>query len=412
MREGKRIDVFRSEKRETVRVLITDGNERAALAVTRALGREQVQVIVGAESERSLAGSSRYCQQSFVYPSPYREPERFVARLLEIIQVHNVDAIFPISDIAMHVIGPERARFDPSVRIPCPSAEVFQEISDKYRLMKQAVREGVSIPDTIFVPDGDVDQVLGGINAFPVVVKPGCSLVREGRQWKKTSVCYADSREELQRLYRDKSYLRSPSLIQQRVIGEGQGLFVLMQEGVPLGMFAHRRLRERPPSGGVSVLRESIALPKPMVEATLKLLQRVKWHGVAMVEFKVDADSSKPLLMEINGRFWGSLQLAIDAGVNFPFLLLNMAMGKSETLPENGYRVGVKSRWLLGDLDQLVMRLTKSDRALNLPPGAPSKLRSLVSFCRFFERDLFYEVEDIDDFGPSLLEVLRYVRLA
>jgi hypothetical protein len=158
-------------------------------------------------------------------------------------------------------------------------------------------------------------------------------------------------------------------LIQQRVIGEGQGLFVLMQEGVPLGMFAHRRLRERPPSGGVSVLRESIALPKPMVEATLKLLQRVKWHGVAMV-------------------------------------------GKSETLPENGYRVGVKSRWLLGDLDQLVMRLTKSDRALNLPLGAPSKIRSLVSFCRFFERDLFYEVEDLDDFGPSLLEVLRYVRLA
>jgi predicted ATP-grasp superfamily ATP-dependent carboligase len=278
--------------------------------------------------------------------------------------------------------------------------------------MKQAVREGVSIPDTIFVPDGDVDQVLGGINAFPVVVKPGCSLVREGRQWKKTSVCYADSREELQRLYRDKSYLRSPSLIQQRVIGEGQGLFVLMQEGVPLGMFAHRRLRERPPSGGVSVLRESIALPNPMVEATLKLLQRVKWHGVAMVEFKVDAGNSKPLLMEINGRFWGSLQLAIDAGVNFPFLLLNMAMGKSETLPENGYRVGVKSRWLLGDLDQLVMRLTKSDRALNLPPGAPSKLRSLVSFCRFFERDLFYEVEDLDDCGPSFLEILRYVRLA
>ncbi len=131
-----------------------------------------------------------------------------------------------------------------------------------------------------------------------------------------------------------------------------------------------------------------------------------------MVEFKVDADSSKPLLMEINGRFWGSLQLAIDAGVNFPFLLLNMAMGKAGTLPENGYRVGVKSRWLLGDLDQLVMRLTKSDRALNLPPGAPSKLRSLVSFCRFFERDLFYEVEDLDDCGPSFLEILRYVRLA
>jgi len=213
-------------------------------------------------------------------------------------------------------------------------------------------------------------------------------------------------------LYHDMAYLRSPSLIQQRVIGEGQGLFVLMQEGTPLGMFAHRRLRERPPSGGVSVLRESIALPKTMVEATLKLLQRVKWHGVAMVEFKVDKDNQRPLLMEINGRFWGSLQLAVDAGVNFPLLLLKMATGKAEIIPENGYRIGVKSRWLLGDLDQLVMRFKKRDRALSLPRGAPTRFQSLISFCRFFERDLFYEVEDFDDPGPSRFEVLRYVKLA
>ncbi len=322
-----------------MRVLVTDGNERAALAVTRALGREQVEVIVGAEAPRSLAGSSRYCRQSIIYPSPYQEPERFVTRLLEVAREHQVDALFPVSDIAMHVLGPEKSRFEPQIHIPTPSAEAFQEISNKYRLMRQAVEEGVPIPDTIFVQDGRLEGVIERITEFPVVVKPGCSLVKEGSRWTKTSVCYAKSREELERLYRDKPYLRQPSLIQRRVIGEGQGLFVLMQEGRPLGMFAHRRVRERPPSGGVSVLRESIALPKDMVEATLKLLQRVKWHGVAMVEFKVDAASKIPLLMEINGRFWGSLQLAIDAGVNFPFLLLNMAMGKSEAVPENGYRV-------------------------------------------------------------------------
>ena len=394
-----------------MRVLITDGNERAALAVTRALGREQVEVIVGAESQRSLAGSSRYCRQSIVYPSPYQEPERFIATLIEVVRNHRIDALFPVSDIAMHVLGPEKARFESYTHIPAPSAQVFREISDKYRLMQQAVAEGVSIPDTIFVPDGRLDGIIDKIIDFPVVVKPGCSLVKEGSRWTKTSVSYAKSREELMGLYRDEPYLRQPSLIQQRVMGEGQGLFVLMQEGKPLGMFAHRRLRERPPSGGVSVLRESIALPKAMVEAALKLLQRVKWHGVAMVEFKVDAASKRPLLMEINGRFWGSLQLAADAGVNFPFLLLNMAMGQSVSIPENGYRLGVKSRWLLGDLDQLLMRIRKSDRALNLPPDAPSKLQALMSFCRFFERHVCYEVEQIDDLAPSRFEIMRYLKL-
>ncbi|HEY9526820.1 MAG TPA: ATP-grasp domain-containing protein [Anaerolineales bacterium] len=394
-----------------MKVLVTDGNERAALAVTRALGRENVAVTVGAESSRSLAGSSRYCQESLVYPSPYQEPERFITCLLEAVRKHHVDALFPVSDIAMHVIGPEKSRFEPHTHVPTPNAEMFQEISNKYRLMRQAVELGVPIPDTIFVPDGRLDGLIEGITEFPVVIKPGCSLLKEESRWTKTTVCYVESREELLRLYRDKPSLRQPSLIQRRVIGEGQGLFVLMREGLPLGMFAHRRVRERPPSGGVSVLRESIALPKAMVESTLKLLQRVKWHGVAMVEFKVDADSKIPLLMEINGRFWGSLQLAVDAGVNFPFLLLNMAMGRPEAVPENGYRIGVKSRWLLGDLDQLLMRMMKQDRTLNLPPGAPSRLRSLMSFCRFFERDLFYEVEQRDDLGPSRFELMKYVKL-
>jgi len=395
-----------------VRVLVTDGNERAALAVTRALGREAIEVIVGAETQRSLASASRYCRESVSYPSPYQDPQGFVNALLDVVRKQRVDALFPVSDIAMHVIGPEKTRFAGYTHIPTPDAETFSEISDKYRLMQQAVAQGVAIPETLFVPDGQLDSVIEKVCEFPVVVKPGCSLVKEGQQWKKTSVCYAESRDALMRLYNERPYLRQPSLIQRRVVGEGQGLFVLMNQGLPLGMFAHRRLRERPPSGGVSVLRESIALPKAMVDATLTLLQRVNWHGVAMVEFKVDAARHRPLLMEINGRFWGSLQLAIDAGVNFPLRLLNMAMGKAEVLPVDGYRIGVKSRWLLGDLDQLVMRMRKSDRVLNLPPGAPSRFQAMLSFCRLFERDMFYEMEQLSDLGPSRLELMRYLKLA
>jgi hypothetical protein len=87
-------------------------------------------------------------------------------------------------------------------------------------------------------------------------------------------------------------------------------------------------------------------------------------------------------------------------------------MGKAVTIPENGYRIGVQSRWLLGDLDQLLMRLTRRESALHLPPGAPSRLQAVLSFCRFFGQDLFYEVEQADDPGPSKFEILRYFKLA
>ena len=393
------------------RVLVTDGDERAALAVTRALGRQGVEVIVGAEKQPSLAATSKYCAQSVAYPSPYRDPSGFLDCLQEIVVREKVDALFPISDIAMHVIGPKKSEFEVHTRMPIPDHQAFEAISDKYNLMKLAQELKVAIPDTIFVPDGNIQPVLDGIASFPVVVKPACSLIRHEKGWQKTAVHYANDKSELRDLYRRHDYLMRPSLVQRRVLGQGQGVFVLMNESLPLAMFAHRRLREKPPSGGVSVLRESIPLEKALVDPALRLLRHVRWHGVAMVEFKVDRATRTPILMEINGRFWGSLQLAIDAGMNFPWLLLQMAAGEAVGLPDNSYRCGIKSRWLLGDLDHLLMRLWKPRAALNLPPGSPSKWRCLRDFADCFDRDTFYEIEKLGDVGPFLYELRQYAKL-
>jgi predicted ATP-grasp superfamily ATP-dependent carboligase len=388
-------------------IVVTDGDERSALAVTRALGRNGIGVIVGAEKKGSLAATSRYCAASFTYPSPYEQPREFADCIRRVVMTRKVDAVFPISDIAMHVIGPEKIDFERYTRLPIPEHKTFEAISDKYQLMKLAMELNVSIPDTIFVPDGDIGQVFEKIKKFPVVVKPACSLVKHNGGWRKTAVEYAQNEAELRALYARQEYLRGPSLIQNRVVGEGQGIFVLMKDGVPLAMFAHRRLREKPPSGGVSVLRESIPLNKALVDPALRLLQHVRWHGVAMVEFKVDHATKRPLLMEINGRFWGSLQLAIDAGMNFPLLLFQMAAGKVVSLPDNSYRCGVKSRWLLGDLDHLLMRVLKSESSLNLPPGHPSRWKCVVDFLRGFIGTR-HEIERLQDPGPWRYDWKKY----
>jgi hypothetical protein len=122
------------------------------------------------------------------------------------------------------------------------------------------------------------------------------------------------------------------------------------------------------------------------------------------VEFKVARQSKVPMLMEINGRFWGSLQLAIDAGLNFPYLLYQTLNGMPVAVPNNAYCIGTKSRWLLGDLDHLLLRLTKSNSELNLDPHTVSRGRCLAEFCKVFQHDLHYEVESLSDPGPGLAE--------
>ncbi|MEO7860659.1 MAG: ATP-grasp domain-containing protein [Nitrospirales bacterium] len=385
-------------------VLVTDGQERSALAITRGLGRAGIQVIVGAETERSLAGASRYCVARWQYPSPLQQPMQFISSLVESVGRFDITAIIPPTDSSLQAVAAQRDRFRPSITAMIPSLESYESVSDKYRLMKLAHELGVPLPNTVFVPDGNIAAVRDQVTTYPVVVKPGRSLVKVDEKWIKTSVHFVSHAEELADLYRHTSYLRNPSLIQQRIEGEGQGVFGLFDHGRPCALFAHRRIREKPPAGGVSVFRESIELPKPMADYAVRLLERVKWHGVAMVEFKVDRRSNVPMLMEINGRFWGSLQLAIDAGLNFPYLLYQTMKGMPVAVPHNAYRVGTKSRWLLGDLDHLLLRLTKSNQELHLNSHASSRWRCVAEFLKLFQPDLHYEIESLTDPGPALVE--------
>ena len=385
-------------------VLVTDGHERSALAITRGLGQAGIPVIVGAETARSLAGASRYCVARWRYPSPLQQPSQFISSLVEAARRFDITAIIPPTDSSMQAVAAQRDQFRPSVTAMIPSLESYELVSDKYRLLKLAHELGIPVPETVFVPDGNIDAVLDQVRAYPVVVKPGRSLLRVDDRWIKTSVHFVSNVEELTDLYRGTPYLRNPSLIQQRIQGEGQGVFGLFDHGRPCALFAHRRIREKPPAGGVSVFRESIELPKPMVDYAVRLLARVQWHGVAMVEFKIERESGIPMLMEINGRFWGSLQLAVDAGLNFPHLLYQAMQGIPIAVPNNSYRMGTKSRWLLGDLDHLLLRLVKSNSELHLDPSAPSRGRCLAEFCKLFQHDLHYEVESLSDPGPALAE--------
>lgn len=389
-------------------VIVTDGNERSTLAVTRSLGRRGIPVFVGAETSSSLAGASRYCRESFVYPSPWTNPDEFRACLLDRAQRRGARLVFPITDLAVEILGESGQQPGTSIVLPIPSLDQYRALSNKYQLMESAKRQGVPIPDTIFVPDGDVEKLLPQIDRWPIVVKPGRSLIKAGGRWQKTSVLYARDANELKKFYREFTSLKEPSLLQARVVGEGQGVFGLFDRGRPVTLFAHRRLRERPPSGGVSVLRESMALREPITEYALRIVQSADWHGVAMVEFKVDTASGVPYLMEVNGRFWGSLQLAIDAGVDFPWLLYQLGTTGAVQHVTGPYEVGVRSRWWLGDLDHLLLRLRKTDNELSLPPASPSKAETIASFLRVWDAKTRSEVLRLSDSRPGLHELASY----
>jgi len=171
-------------------------------------------------------------------------------------------------------------------------------------------------------------------------------------------VTYASDASELRRKIRALPAAAFPLLVQQRIVGPGTGIFLLLWDGKLKAQFAHKRLSEKPPSGGVSVYCESVPIDDALRDQSRALLDHFGWRGVAMVEYKRDSETGQPYLMEVNGRFWGSLQLAIDSGVDFPQILVACALGEqSGEIPS--YRIGVRTRWWWGQIDHLVGRVRR-----------------------------------------------------
>jgi predicted ATP-grasp superfamily ATP-dependent carboligase len=395
--------------RQARRILVTDGEQRAALALVRSLGHAGHQMYVCSARRRPLAGASRYAKAEVQVADPLREPEQFVRDVRELLVRWSIDTLLPVSEPSLLALLPVRGSLG-EVLLPFPQDAVFRRICDKAALMAAAPRVGIAIPRQHVIA---TREDLGALDAttidFPVVLKPARSVSELAGRRTKLSVRYAANAAQLASVLEEWGDEAYPVLVQQRIVGPGVGIFLLLWNGEVLATFAHRRIREKPPAGGVSVYRESISADPALVARSRALLEQFGWCGVAMIEYKVDERTGTSYLMEVNGRFWGSLQLAIDAGVDFPALLIAAAAGE-RVEPVATYRQGVRSRWWWGDVDHLVARLRRSRAALSLPPDVPGRWRAVRDFLTIHVGVDREEILRRDDPRPFLRESLQWFR--
>jgi predicted ATP-grasp superfamily ATP-dependent carboligase len=358
-------------------VLVTDGDRRIALAAVRSLGRAGYPVVVAAVHRDAMAAASRFARSLVLAPEPLASPAPFREAILSTIREHDIGVVLPVSDASNLALLGNRAEFGRAV-VAGPSHAAFVRISDKASLAVVAQEVGIRVPRQVVLTRPADLATLEPTLSFPVVVKPVRS-VQGGKSW---AVGYADSVDDLRAMLGPLDNGTFPLLLQQKIVGGGSGVYLLRWDGRIRAAFQHRRVREYPPSGGGSSCCESVPLDEELLALSTRLLERHDWQGVAMVEYKVEHATGTPYLMEVNGRLWGSLQLAIDAGVDFPRLLVEAACGRPPG-PAPTYRTGVRLRLWWRDVDHLLSRLRHSDAALRLPPGSKSRAGAVLEFLRW-----------------------------
>ncbi len=329
------------------RAIVTDGFWRKSLSAIRALGKAGYTVTVVGDSIFTTGFWSRFAACRWLCPSASSNAAVCSATLLRRLRSLGDDTLpvlFPMEDPTLMLVADNLEEFRSCARFLLPPRKSLQVALDKSETVAVAAELGIPTPRSI--APGSIEEFLNAATnpPFPeAMVKP-----RQGSGSIGTRYGLALPEEEWRRHW--KRY--GPLLIQERLPREGKGLGVsllLDSCGVCVARFAHERLREYPVTGGPSTDRRSILAPE-LVEMSLALVRKLDWRGIAMVEWKLDPRDNRPKLMEINPRFWGSLELAVRSGVNFPVLYARAACDEALPPPPD-YPAGVRCRWLVpGDV--------------------------------------------------------------
>ncbi len=360
-----------------MRVLVLDGNENQAVAAVRSLAAAGHEVHVAAETSWSKAGWSRFARSQTRYTAPQRDAGAFIADLLHSVAPNPGTLVLPMTERTTLPISAERqVLVAVHARLVLPDHATVLRAFDKSATTRLAESLGIAVPQTAVLCDGpnDESRALARRLEYPIVLKAATSEEVDQHRVRATGTpVYARSPDEFTAAYAQIAQRAARVLVQEFVAGAGTGYFALAAHGRVRAEFAHRRIRDVRPTGSGSAVRESAPLDARLAASGRKMLEALAWHGPAMVEFRVRRDGT-PVFLEVNGRFWTSLALAVYAGVDFPRLVAELAE-HGDVAPVTSYRSGVRCRWFLGDARHLlgVMR----GRPSGYQGPFPSRFRTL-----------------------------------
>lgn len=330
------------------RALVSDGLHRKSLSVTRALGKQGIEASVISDEFFAPSFWSKYCKKRFHF-SLLSNENNLNIELLKLLGGDSPNVVFfPMEDATIKWLSDNRGILSAHLSFLIPSSESLKTSFSKFQTMKLAESIGVKVPSSVYYGTAkelklEIAENTQRYLSSDFLIKPDIGHGSSGIIYLQDFNYDSWRKFELQGHF--EKY--GSQLLQHRLPSDGRSVGVSLlfdSNNQVVANFVHERLSSFPVSGGPSTNRVGIR-DDDLLEMSVKLLQKLKWQGIAMVEWKFDSTTGTPFLLEINPRFWGSLELAIRSGVNFPILYFDLCRNKSVEVV-NDYELGRKVRWV------------------------------------------------------------------
>jgi len=379
------------------KVLVLGRDERAFLAVVRSLGRAGLSVHVAWCPRDAVALRSRWIEAAHDLPPYTPDDDAWKHALEALLRRERYDLVVPCSDPTLIPLQLHRDELSAHARLYTLPTRAYAVAFDKRASHELAASLGVPVPrERVLTAPVDVDAVRAEFG-LPLVLKPRASFKARdlGRKRLVRTIAAPDALEHALRGLAPGTDV----LVQEVVPGIGVGVELLAERGRLLAVFQHARVHE-PQRGGGSSYRVSEAPTPALVDASARLMAALEWTGVAMVEFRVDRARGTWAFLEINGRFWGSLPLAVAAGADFPAWLYDLLVEGRREFP-SAHRVGLYARNLVRDAAWV-----RENR--HAPPAVRVPLaRVAAEAARVLAGRERWDTLAADDPGPGLAELAR-----
>ncbi|HEX4996616.1 MAG TPA: ATP-grasp domain-containing protein [Terriglobia bacterium] len=379
--------------------LILDAKLRQSLVTVRSLGRRGLRS-AALETRTFARGvatfSSRWCAEEFVAPSYEHTPELFIEYLERVLETCHVKVLIPSHDGTLAIVRQYRKRLERRTRIAMADERALSIAVNKARTIALAQRLGLATPYGVSV--NSVRELPAALRevGLPAVIKPVTTWTWGRNGEGKRLVCeLVVNDEEARRAVGALTASGVAVLVQKFLSGEREAVSFLYANGNVYARFAQWAKRMQPPLGGTSVFRQSIAVPRDIGEPAERLIRAMELEGYSEIEFRRDA-SGKPHLIEINPRLSASVEVAVRAGVDFPYLLYQWSNGERIDRVET-YRTGGWMRYLQGDLQTTLECFAQRGR-----PGVSPPVKALFDFATAFFVPSGYDYLDWQDLRPGL----------
>ena len=254
-------------------------------------------------------GLSKYAGTYVLVNNPERSEKEYIKSLIQIVKTHSVDLIIPVGFIDFKLLSKYKEELEKYCVIPIEHYATFTNVVDKWKLQSICEKLKISYPMSFLIEkDTDETKIRNFMDQtkFPIIVK--------GRGDGSKPSYYSNIDDLLKMTLEERN---QGCIIQEFINGWGVGYYAFSDNGDILSEFMHKRIFEAAPLGGASTKACSNYDPE-LLALGRKFIKAFSWSGVIMVECKKEAETGELYLIEINPKFWGSLELSYRAGVDFP----------------------------------------------------------------------------------------------